>query len=101
MADSVAKVKTSLDSVVKFFNEVIKNEYVHEVAKLRRSMHTSEINALGGGTCMHMAVDVAHAMRAIGLPVNVDILPYHGRIIGGHACKSYTRKRRDCVFLPL
>lgn len=98
MADSVAKLETSLDSVVKFFNEVMKKEYVHEAAKLGRSMHTTEINALGGGTCMHMAVDAAHAMRAIGLPVNVDILPYHGRINGGHAYNSYTRENGETVF---
>ena len=98
MADSVAKLETSLDSVVKFFNEVMKKEYVHEAAKLGRSMHTTEINALGGGTCIHLAVDAAHAMRAIGLPVNVDILPYHGRINGGHAYNSYTRENGETVF---
>lgn len=98
IADSVAAIETSLDSVVMFFNKLIKRDFIQEADRLGRSMYLSEINALGGGTFFHMAVDAAHVFRAIGLPVNVDVVPFHGRINGGHAYNSYTRENGETMY---
>ena len=29
-------------------------------------------------------------LRSLGIPLNYDILPYHGKINGGHAYNSFT-----------
>lgn len=98
IADSVASITHSVDSAVNILNGIIEKKYIQDADKLRGYMYTCEIEAFGGGTCMHLAVDAAHAMRALGIPVNVDILPYHGKINGGHAYNSFKDRKGALIY---
>lgn len=43
-----------------------------------------------GGTCDRLALNAVQVMRSIGIPLNLDELPYHGKVNGGHAYNSFT-----------
>lgn len=98
MADSIAQLTNSMDSVVSFFNRIMRRNFIKGADGFNGCMYTSEINAFDGGTCLHLAVDAAHAMRAIGLPINLDIMPFHGKINGGHVYNSYKKRDGSLVF---
>lgn len=98
LADSIADCCESIDSVVHFFNALFAKRFIQAADKIPSCLSTYEINLFGGGTCYHMAVDAAHAMRALGLPINVDVIPWHGLVNGGHTYNSYISVDGNTVF---
>ncbi|MEQ8927565.1 MAG: hypothetical protein RLO81_17245, partial [Fulvivirga sp.] len=48
-----------------------------------------KIKIIGGGSCDHLSRNQVQLMRACGIPMNMDIIPYHGRLNGGHSFTSF------------
>lgn len=48
---------------------------------------------IGGGTCDRLALNAVQVMRSIGIPLDLDELPYHGKVNGGHAYNSFTDEK--------
>ncbi len=89
-ADSLARAGATMQEVVFFFNSQHGKKYLHDAAKIPGDFSIELIEKLGGGTCDHLALNAVQLMRAVGIPLNLDILPYHGKVNGGHAYNSFT-----------
>lgn len=90
VADSLAAADATMQEVVFFFNTHYGKRYTHDAEKYRGDLSYKLIEEIGGGTCDHLALNAAQVMRAIGIPLNIDVLPYHGKVNGGHAYNSFT-----------
>ena len=90
VADSLAAAGVTMQEVVFFFNTHYGKRYTHDAEKYRGDLSYKLIEEIGGGTCDHLALNAAQVMRAIGIPLNIDVLPYHGKVNGGHAYNSFT-----------
>lgn len=89
VADSLAQAGTTREQVVFFFNAKYGKKYIHDVSKMPGDLPLSLIERLGGGTCDHLALNAAQLLRSVGVPLHLDLLPYHGKINGGHAYNSF------------
>ena len=98
VADSLASKGATISEVVFFFNSRYGKRYTHEAAKYRGDLSYRFIEEIGGGTCDHLALNAAQVMRSIGIPLNVDVLPYHGKVNGGHAYNSFTDENGQFVY---
>ena len=88
--DSLARAGATMREIVFFFNSQHGKKYLHDAAKIPGDFSIELIEKLGGGTCDHLALNAVQLMRAVGIPLNLDILPYHGKVNGGHAYNSFT-----------
>lgn len=93
VADSLAAAGTSMKEVVFFINSHYGKKYTHEVDRIPGDFPFELIEKVGGGTCDHLALNAVQQMRAIGIPLNLDILPYHGKVNGGHSYNSFTDEK--------
>ena len=98
IVDSLAKKRASMKEVVFFFNQNYGKKYLHEAGKIRGDMSYLEIEKLGGGTCDHLALNAVQMLRSIGIPLNLDELPYHGKVNGGHAYNSFTDEQGTFIY---
>lgn len=89
VADSLAQAGATREQVVFFFNAKYGKKYIHNVSKMPGDLPLSLIERLGGGTCDHLALNAAQLLRSVGVPLHLDLLPYHGKINGGHAYNSF------------
>ena len=95
VADSLAEVGATMEEVVFFFNSHYGKRYTHEGEEIRGDWSYRLIEKIGGGTCDRLALNAALVMRSIGIPLNLDELPYHGKVNGGHAYNSFTDERGE------
>lgn len=95
VADSLAAVGATMEEVVFFINNHYGKRYTHEADKYRGDLSYRLIERIGGGTCDHLAMNAAQVMRAIGIPLNIDVLPYHGKVNGGHTYNSFYDERGE------
>ncbi len=98
IADSLASKGATISDVVFFFNSRYGKRYIHDAAKYRGDLSYRLIEDIGGGTCDHLALNAAQVMRSIGIPLNVDMLPFHGKVNGGHAYNSFTDENGRFVY---
>ena len=98
VADSLAAAGVTMQEVVFFFNTHYGKRYTHDAEKYRGDLSYKLIEEIGGGTCDHLALNAAQVMRAIGIPLNIDVLPYHGKVNGGHAYNSFTDEQGEFHF---
>lgn len=98
VADSLAEAGATMEEVVFFFNTRYGKRYTHDAEKYRGDLSYKLIEEIGGGTCDHLALNAAQVMRAIGIPLNIDVLPYHGKVNGGHAYNSFTDEQGEFHF---
>ena len=94
IADSLATIGASMKDVVFYFNSHFRKIYIRDTDKIGGELSVEQIEKLGGGTCDHLALNAIQQMRAIGVPLNLDILPYHGKVNGGHAYNSFTDEKK-------
>lgn len=90
VADSLAAAGATMQEAVFFFNCRYGKRYTHDAEKYRGDLSYKLMEKIGGGTCDHLALNAAQVMRSIGIPLNIDVLPYHGKVNGGHAYNSFT-----------
>ena len=98
VADSLATAGATMQEVVFFFNSRYGKRYTHDAEKYRGDLSYKLIEEIGGGTCDHLALNAAQVMRSIGIPLNIDVLPYHGKVNGGHASHSFTDEKDEFHF---
>lgn len=98
VADSLAAAGVTMQEAVFFFNTRYGKRYTHDAEKYRGDLSYKLIEEIGGGTCDHLALNAAQVMRAIGIPLNIDVLPYHGKVNGGHAYNSFTDEQGEFHF---
>lgn len=98
VADSLASRGATISDVVFFLNSRYGKRYIHDANKYRGDLSYHLIEEIGGGTCDHLALNAAQVMRSIGIPLNVDVLPYHGKVNGGHAYNSFTDENGQFVY---
>lgn len=96
LADSLAGAGCSLSEVVFFLNEKLGKQYIQVADRIIGDLSFREIEHIGGGTCDDLALNAVQLMRALGIPLQLDLLPYHGRVNGGHAYNSF--RDEDSVF---
>ncbi len=100
-ADSLAAKGATIEEVVFYFNTHHQKRYIHEMDTVEGDMPYTQIEATGGGTCEHLALNACQSLRAIGVALNLDRLPFHGRVNGGHAYNSfYTEQGALIYFSP-
>lgn len=87
--DSLDRVGASMKDVVFWINTKHQKEYVPSTSIFPGSFAYEEFEKIGGGNCNHLAQDAVKVMRACGVPLNFDVLTYHGRINGGHVYNSF------------
>lgn len=101
VADSLAHAGASMPEVVFFINSRYGKDYLQKADKIPGDLSVAQIEQLGGGTCDHLALNAVQVMRAIGIPLDLDILPYHGKVNGGHVYNSFTDEQgRFFYFSP-
>ena len=98
VADSLAAAGATMKEVVLFFNTHYAKRYTHDAEIYRGDLSYKLIEKIGGGTCDHLALNAAQVMRSIGIPLNIDVLPYHGKVNGGHAYNSFTDEKGEFHF---
>lgn len=86
--DSLNTIGASQSQVCFFLNERYLKKYIKSASVIKGDFSYQKFEKLGGGTCGHLAHNAVMLMRACGVPLNFDILAYHGRINGGHIYNS-------------
>ena len=90
VADSLAGAGATMKEVVFFFNGRYGKRYTHDADSIPGDWSYRLMEKVGGGTCDRLALNAVQVMRSIGIPLNLDELPYHGKVNGGHAYNSFT-----------
>lgn len=98
LADSLAQASLTMEEVVFFINSRYGKKYIHESSMIPGDFPVSLIEHVGGGTCDHLALNAVQLFRAIGIPMNLDLLPYHGKVNGGHAYNSFVDETGQFYF---
>lgn len=98
ITDSLAAAGASMKEVVFFMNSHYGKKYIHDVDRIPGDFPLELIEKFGGGTCDHLALNAVQQMRAIGVPLNLDVLPYHGKVNGGHSYNSFTDEKGQFFF---
>ncbi|WP_274972570.1 hypothetical protein [Bacteroides fluxus] len=98
VADSLAASGASLKEVVFFMNARYGKKYLREANEIPGDFSYQLIEELGGGTCDHLALNAVQLMRSIGIPLDLDILPCHGKVNGGHSYNSFTDEHGHFVY---
>lgn len=93
VADSMADIHATMEELVFFFNSRYGKKYTHETEKYPGDLSFHLIEEIGGGTCDHLALNAVQVLRSIGIPLNLDVLPFHGKVNGGHAYNSFTDEK--------
>lgn len=93
VADSLAAAGASMEEVVFFFNSRYGKLYTHEADSIPGDWSYRLMEKIGGGTCDRLALNAVQVMRSIGIPLDLDELPYHGKVNGGHAYNSFTDEK--------
>jgi len=98
--DSLTKVNASSETVCFWLNDRYKKKWIKSASVIPVPYLSYEkIEYLGGGTCDHLAKNAIQLMRACGIPLNLDVVPLHGRINGGHTYNSlYQRDAKKFIF---
>lgn len=97
-ADSLAAAGLDLEQVVYALNRIAGKKYLHEAGFISGDFPYTFIEYLGGGTCDHLALNAVQMMRALGIPLYLDLVPYHGKINGGHTYNSFRTEQGKLVF---
>ncbi|MGL4781455.1 MAG: hypothetical protein ACRCXN_11575 [Bacteroidales bacterium] len=101
VADSLAQHYVDLDQLVFYINEKYGKKYISKVNNLPSNVDYRLVESINGGTCDHLAHNAAQLMRSIGIPLHLDIMPYHGKVNGGHTYNSfYDEKNKLKFFSP-
>lgn len=95
VADSLAEAGATMKNVVFFFNSRYGKRYTHEADSIPGDWSYRLMEKVGGGTCDRLALNAVQVMRSIGVPLNLDVLPYHGKVNGGHAYNSFTDEKGE------
>lgn len=90
VADSLAVAGATMKDAVFFFNSRYGKRYIQDADRYRGDLSYEFMEETGGGTCDHLALNAAQMMRSVGIPLNIDVLPYHGKVNGGHSYNSFT-----------
>lgn len=98
VADSLVQAGATMKDVVVYFNSHYGKKYIQDATKIPGDFPFSLIEHLGGGTCDHLALNAVQLFRAIGVPMNLDLLPYHGKVNGGHAYNSFINEAGQFYF---
>lgn len=98
LADSLAATGGDLETVVYALNQIVGKRYLPAAAFIPGDFSYTLIEHLGGGTCDHLALNAVQLMRALGIPLYLDLLPYHGKINGGHAYNSFLTESNKLLF---
>lgn len=101
VADSLAQAGATMEEAVFFFYKRYGKRYTHDADKYKGDLSYKLIEEIGGGTCDHLALNAVQVMRSIGIPLNIDVLPHHGKVNGGHSYNSFMdEERRFHYFSP-
>lgn len=86
--DSLNSIGASQSEVCFYINQKYLRSYLKSAAVIPGDFSHEQFEKIGGGTCGHLAHNAVLVMRACGIPLNFDIVCYHGRINGGHVYNS-------------
>ena len=100
--DSLKATNATRKQVCFWFNTRYQKKWIKSAAIIPTNFFSfNHVERLGGGTCDHLAKNAVQIMRACGIPLNLDIIPFHGKINGGHAYNSlYTNDNEFVFFSP-
>ena len=98
-ADSIAAVGGGIADVIKYVTTRYPKKYIKDAGYMRGDLPYSVVEKMGGGVCSHMALNEAQMLRAIGIAFNIDALPYHGKVNGGHSYNSYYDEKGEFHFM--
>lgn len=100
--DSLKALNASRSEVCFWLSKQNEKKWIKSAAVIPTSYLTyKDIERIGGGTCDHLAKNSIQLMRACGIPLQLDVIPFHGRINGGHAYNSfYTEDHQFVYFSP-
>ncbi len=98
IADSLAERNAKMEDVVFYFNKFYGKKYIQSANCLLGEQSHHMIENIGGGTCDHLALNAAQMFRSIGIALNLDILPYHGKANGGHVYNSFINEKEDFIY---
>ncbi|ADV44718.1 hypothetical protein Bache_2775 [Bacteroides helcogenes P 36-108] len=98
IADSLERNHAKMEDIVFYFNKYHGKKYISNADYLLGEQTYQIVENMGGGTCDHLALNAALLFRAIGIPLNLDVIPYHGKVNGGHAYNSFTNEEKKFIY---
>ncbi len=98
VADSLEQSHAKTKDVVFYFNTHHGKRYIGDADCLLGEQTYQMAEVMGGGTCDHLALNAALLLRAIGIPLQLDVIPYHGKVNGGHVYNSFTNEEGEFVY---
>lgn len=98
LVDSLSSKGYKMKDIVFFLNEALQKKYIHELSEIPGDFSVKLIEHFQGGTCEHLALNSIQLMRSFGIPLQMDRIPYHGRVNGGHAYNSFTDEKGDFYY---
>lgn len=96
--DSLVAIKCGLKDIIFILNERLRKRYIHEASNIVGCISVKLIEHIGGGTCEHLAVNAVQIMRSLGIPLQLDKIPYHGKVNGGHVYNSFLDENGDFYY---
>ena len=97
VADSLARHYSGRRGIALFFNNHYPKYYRPEMDTIRGELSFREMEKHKGGSCIQMVLNAVQEMRAIGFPLNIDVIPYHGKLNKSHAYNSFIDEDGRCV----
>lgn len=97
--DSLEASGATQREVCFYINKNYQKKYIKSADLLPVSLPYHQLEALGGGTCGHLAYSAVLEMRACGIPLHFDVVVRHGRINGGHIYNSLDSSRFHPEFI--
>ena len=86
--DSLNAIGATRAEVCFFINKNYMRKYIKSAASIPGAFSHTQFEEIGGGTCDHLAHNAVLVMRACGIPLNLDVVCFHGKINGGHVYNS-------------
>lgn len=97
MADSLAVNYSSMRETAIFFNNAFRKYYRPEMESIKGELSYKEMEYHKGGSCIQMVLNAVQEMRSFGFPLNIDVIPYHGKLNKSHAYNSFIDEDGKCV----
>lgn len=96
IADSLASLDMDMEQVILFFNNNFRKYYKPEMESIRGELSFMDLEEKGGGSCIQMVLNAVQEMRSFGFPLNIDVIPYHGKLNNSHAYNSFIDENGVC-----
>ena len=85
-----------MEEIALFFNNNFRKYYKPEMESIRGELSFMDLEENGGGSCIQMVLNAVQEMRSFGFPLNIDVIPYHGKVNNSHAYNSFVDEEGIC-----